>query len=70
MALSDENERWINEQLERVETKLLTAFDQWSSPAGVRLRAHSAAIRALDVEQEALRDRVDKIDGDARPPLG
>ncbi|HTS75285.1 MAG TPA: hypothetical protein VMG40_03725 [Bryobacteraceae bacterium] len=63
MALTDEDKRWITEQLEAVETKLLTAFHQWASPVDTRLRAHSAAIRALDVEQEVLRDRMDKLDG-------
>jgi hypothetical protein len=63
MALTDDDKRWISEQLEGVETQLLTAFHQWASPADTRLRAHSAAIRALDVEQEALKDRLDKIEG-------
>ena len=63
MALSDEDKRWISEQLEAVGTKLLTAFHHWASPVDTRLRAHSAAIRALDVEQEVLRDRIDKLDG-------
>ena len=62
MALDDEDKRWISEQLEAVETRLL-AFHQWASPVDTRLRAHSAAIRALDVEQEMLRDRMDKLDG-------
>ena len=63
MALSDEDKRWISERLETVETKLLTAFHQWASPVDTRLRAHSAAIRAFDVEQEVLRDRLDELDG-------
>ncbi len=67
MALSDDDKRWINERLETMETKLLTAFHQWASPVDTRLRAHTAAIRALDVEQEALRDRLDKVDGG--PPV-
>ena len=63
MALNDEDKRWISEQLEAVETRLLTGFHQWASPVDTRLRAHSAAIRALDVEQEMVRDRMDKLDG-------
>ena len=63
MALDDEDKRWISGQLEAVETRLLTAFHPWASPVDTRLRAHSAAIRALDVEQEVLRDRMDKLDG-------
>lgn len=68
MALTEEDRRWINEQLERLETKLLTAFHDWASPKDARLRAHSAPIRALDVEQEALKDRVEKLERQNRPP--
>ena len=68
MGLTDEDRRWIGEQLERVETKLLTAFHNWASPVDTRLRAHSAALRALDVEQEALQDRVEKLERPNRPP--
>ena len=68
MALGDEDKRWISEQLEGVETRLLTAFHQWASPVDTRMRAHSAAIRALDVEPEVLRDRVDKIEGGRQRP--
>ena len=71
MVITDEDKHWLNqmvaEQLEAVETRLLTAFHQWSSPVDTRLRAHSAAIRALDVEQEELRDRVDKLEGTSGP---
>jgi hypothetical protein len=68
MALTDEDKRWIQEQLEGVETKLLTAFHQWAAPIDTRLRSHTAALRPLDVEQELLRDRVDKLDGGGSPP--
>jgi hypothetical protein len=74
MALTDDDKHWISERLEVVETKLLTAFHKWASPVDVRLRAHSAAIRALDVEQETLRDRMDRFEagtsdsGDAPRP--
>mgnify|MGYP003333530324 CR=1 FL=1 len=80
MAMSDEDKAWFKQllaeqsevfeaKLEAVETKLLTAFHQWASPVDTRLRAHSAAIRALEVEQEALRDRVDKLEGSGSPPV-
>ena len=77
MALTDEDKQWIQNELQRglqqtreglyqrleqVETNLLTAFHQWASPADTRIRAHAAAIRALDVEQEALKDRVAKLE--------
>ncbi len=66
MALTDEDKQWIHgeihDQLERVETKLLTAFHSWASPNETRQRSHSAAIRALDVIVESLEDRVKKIE--------
>jgi hypothetical protein len=48
--------------LERVETRLLTEFHKWASPVENRQRSHAAAIRALDVEMEALGDRVQKLE--------
>jgi hypothetical protein len=77
MSLANEDKQWINqrreedrqwiaelldERLDRVETKLLTAFHQWASPIEARLRTHAAALRALDPEMEALDDRVKKLE--------
>jgi hypothetical protein len=63
---TDADRRWItellDERLERVETKLLTAFHQWASPMEARLRTHAAALRAMDLEMEALDDRVKKLE--------
>ena len=50
------------EQLERVETRLLTEFHKWASPVEMRQRTHSAALRAIDMEMEALDDRVQKLE--------
>jgi hypothetical protein len=50
------------QDLERVETSLLTAFHQWASPVEMRQRSHAAAIRALDAEVEAISDRVNKLE--------
>jgi hypothetical protein len=50
------------EQLERVETSLLTEFHKWASPVEMRQRTHSAALRAIDMEMEALDDRVQKLE--------
>jgi hypothetical protein len=58
MSLTDEDKQWISEQLERVETKLLTAFHEWASPMDLRVKSHAAALRALDLELEATRARV------------
>jgi len=62
MSLSDDDKQWITAQLERVETSLLTEFHKWASPIDARLRSHSAALRALDVEMEAISDRLRKIE--------
>jgi len=48
--------------LERVETALLTEFHKWASPAELRSRSHAAALRAMDLEMEALTERVDKLE--------
>jgi hypothetical protein len=73
MGLTDEDKAWILEQLEQhrtqleqrvesTETKLLTAFHDWASPAEMRARSHSAAIRALDLEVESPADRLTKLE--------
>jgi len=49
-------------ELERVETTLLTEFHKWASPAEARARTHTAAIRAVDLELEALTERVQKLE--------
>jgi hypothetical protein len=64
MSLTDEDKQWITTQLERVETSLLTAFHKWAGPLEMRIRSHSAAIRALDAEGESIVDRVNKLEAD------
>jgi hypothetical protein len=63
MPLTDEDKRWLAEQLERLETRLLTEFHEWASPVEVRQRSHAAALRALDVEMESMSDRIGKLEG-------
>ena len=63
MSLTDENKTWIAEQLRRVETSLLTEFHKWASPFEARQRTHTAALRAIDLEMEALSERVAKPEG-------
>ena len=53
----------INERSETVETRLLTEFHKWASPAEARSRTISAALRAIDLEMEALSDRVNRLEG-------
>ena len=65
MPLSEDDKRWIAEQLEGVETRLLTEFHKWASPVELRQRSHAAALRALDIEMESLSDRIKNLE-DAR----
>jgi hypothetical protein len=55
----------LDAKIEKVETTLLTEFHKWASPTEARLRTHAATLRALDLEMEALSDRVDKLEGPA-----
>ena len=57
---------YVNERCEQVETKLLTEFYRWASPAEARHRSISAALRAIDLEMEANADLAKKLEG--RPP--
>ena len=67
--ISHVNERFehvishVNERSEQVETRLLTEFHKWASPAEARSRTISAALRAIDLEMEAIDDRVKKLEG-------
>lgn len=49
-------------ELERVETALLTEFHKWASPNDQKLRSHREALRALDLEIEAIAGRVTKLE--------
>jgi hypothetical protein len=66
MSLDTEDRDWITSQLdtklERLETTLLTEFHKWASPAEARLRTHTAALRAIDLEMETVSDRVSKLE--------
>ncbi len=64
MSLSDEDKQWISAQLEQVETALLTEFHKWASPLEMRVRSHSAALRAIDLEVESVSDRITKLEGE------
>jgi hypothetical protein len=61
-VLTDEDKQWIKEQLEKVETILLTEFHKWASPVELRQRSHAAALRALDAEVESLSDRLKNLE--------
>jgi hypothetical protein len=60
MSLTEDDKKWLMElmetfaakfatkqDLERVETRLLTEFHKWASPVELRQRSHSAAMRAF-----------------------
>jgi hypothetical protein len=47
-VLTDEDKQWIQGQLEKVETTLLTEFRNWASPVELRQKSRAAALRALD----------------------
>jgi ubiquinone biosynthesis protein UbiJ len=51
------------DRIELAETRLLTEFHKWASPMEARHRAHSATLRAIHLELEALGERVDKLEG-------
>lgn len=63
MSLTDDDKQFIREQLHNVETRLLTEFQRWASPVDARLKSHTATLRALDVEMEAVADRLAKLEG-------
>jgi hypothetical protein len=63
MSLTTADKDWITEQLRTVETSLLTEFHKWASPSEARQRTHAAALRAIDLEMEALSERVSKLEG-------
>jgi methyl-accepting chemotaxis protein len=53
----------VNARVEQVETRLLTEFHNWASPVEMRLRTHTATLRAIDLELEGVADRVTKLEG-------
>jgi chromosome segregation ATPase len=59
----DQRFEQLEQRIEKVETTLLTEFHKWASPTEARLRTHTAALRALDLEHEALDERVTKLEG-------
>jgi hypothetical protein len=63
MSLDEADKSWIREQLQDMETRILTAFHNWASPHEARQRSHSFALRAVDLEYEALEKRVAKLEG-------
>ena len=59
----DEVKTCVDKRYERLETTLLTEFQKWASPVEMRLRSHSSVLRTLDMDFEALSDRIKRIEG-------
>jgi len=57
-----EHSRSFREQLEKVETTLLTEFHKWASPFEARQRSHTSELYALHTEIQALSDRLKKLE--------
>ena len=55
------------EELTDMETKLLTAFHQWASPAESRMRSNRVALREVDIVLESIEARLRKLEDNARP---
>jgi hypothetical protein len=62
-AMEQRLKTYVDERCERLETTLLTEFQKWASPVEMRLRSHSSVLRTLDMDFEALSDRVKRIEG-------
>lgn len=67
MSLTEADKEWIAAQIEATETRLRWAFDDWASPIELPIKSHAAALRTLDVEQEAIAARVTRIEEKSRP---
>ena len=63
VAMEERIVAYVNERSEQVETKLSTEFHKWASPAEARNRAISTALRAIDLEMEALGERAGALEG-------
>jgi len=62
MPLSADDKQWISEQLEGLETKLLTEFHKFAEANDARVRSHSAAIHALELTMNVLEERVRRLE--------
>lgn len=62
MSLTEDDKQWIDNRLEKLDTKLLTAFQQWASPNENRQRRYSAELHEFDSRLEYLEGRVKKLE--------
>jgi hypothetical protein len=64
----DQAKDQLREQIETVETRLLTEFHKWASPTAARIERHSAVLMDHDTQLEALRLRLAAIEEKLSPP--
>ena len=60
--LDDQDKQWVNEQLKRIETRVLTEFHKYASPTGKRISGLIQAMSAHDEQIGDLEDRVRKLE--------
>lgn len=62
MSLTEDDKQWIDDRLERLETKLLTAFEKWASPNENRQRRYSAELREFESRLDYIEDRLKQLE--------
>jgi|HubBroStandDraft_1064217.scaffolds.fasta_scaffold673141_2 hypothetical protein len=69
MSFTDEDKDWIRTELATLRDSMSASkphssrsSTKWSSPLEMRVKSHALAIRALDLELEALTERVTKLE--------
>ena len=62
MTLDDEDKQWITDILERLETKMLTAFHDWAQTYEVRSRGVTAKVMEFEERLGIIEERVSKLE--------
>ena len=60
--LTDEDKKWFSDQLEEMETKLLTAFHDWARTYEIRARGTSTAVNLFDERLGNIEERLAKLE--------
>lgn len=61
-ALEERLKTYMGEQIERLETKLLTAFHGWARSIEIRVRTDEASAHGVDERVALLEERVSRIE--------
>ena len=64
--LDSEDKQWIGSRVERLETTQLTEFHKFAEANDARVRSHGAMIHSLELQLEALEDRIRKLEQRSR----